>query len=44
MSVANTAAAGPKTTLFLIHAPQQGKKSSISAGDLISKRSHEKEF
>jgi hypothetical protein len=44
MSAAKPAAAGPKTTLFLFHSPQQGKKLSISEGHLMSKRNPEKEF
>jgi hypothetical protein len=38
MSAANTAAAGKKTALFLIHAPQQGKKPSINEGGQMSMR------
>jgi hypothetical protein len=38
MSAANTAAAGPKKALFLIQAPQQGKKPSINEGGQMSMR------
>ena len=42
MSVTNTVATGPETTIFLIHAPQQRKKRANSEGGQMSKRSHEK--
>jgi len=44
MSAVNTAAASLKTNLFFIHTLQQKMKLSISEGNLMSKRSHKKEF